>query len=225
MPEHTKTMTDDDREAQIRATPVSNDLRLADGREPDAWFLLRRLDEARAENADTQRTFDLMWKADQRAIKAWQDANPGNEMVWPDRAKLTTWLLERAALHDVLFADALASSASEAMARHQAERERDQARAEYDTVADERDEAIRALEVQSKRHDARVTELILAHLAEADRCAKIETAFLDLARTVSPGAYANAVAACHKASDEALGEVLALTQGRAVSEGTGNAPT
>jgi hypothetical protein len=39
-------------------------------------------------------TFDLMWAADQRAIKQWQEAT-GQDHIWPDRAKLTTWLLER----------------------------------------------------------------------------------------------------------------------------------
>jgi len=51
----------------------------------------------RAENAEVQGTLDRIWAADQRAIKAWQIANPGNELVWPDRAQLVGWLLDRAA--------------------------------------------------------------------------------------------------------------------------------
>ncbi len=46
--------------------------------------------EARAE---LQATFDLRWKADMRAIKAWQAAHPGKELVWPDHADLVVWLL------------------------------------------------------------------------------------------------------------------------------------
>ena len=49
-----------------------------------------------AEFRDLQRTFDLMWDADQRAIKRWQDAAPPGEdrsLIWPDRSKLTEWLL------------------------------------------------------------------------------------------------------------------------------------
>jgi hypothetical protein len=49
----------------------------------------------REELDDLQRTFDLMWAADMRAIKRWQAAHPGNDLTWPDRSKLTEWLLER----------------------------------------------------------------------------------------------------------------------------------
>jgi hypothetical protein len=45
--------------------------------------------------AELQRTFDLRWAADMRAIKRWQEAHPGNDLVWPDRADLVVWLLER----------------------------------------------------------------------------------------------------------------------------------
>jgi hypothetical protein len=55
--------------------------------------LLAVIDGLRDDQADLQRTFDLMWAADQRAIKLWQEANPGNDLVWPDRSKLTGWLL------------------------------------------------------------------------------------------------------------------------------------
>lgn len=45
--------------------------------------------------ADLQRTFDLRWKADMRAIKRWREAHPGNELVMPDHADLVVWLLEQ----------------------------------------------------------------------------------------------------------------------------------
>ena len=38
-------------------------------------------------------TFDLRWKADMRAIKRWQAAHPGNDLVWPDHADMVVWLL------------------------------------------------------------------------------------------------------------------------------------
>lgn len=44
---------------------------------------------------ELQRTFDLQWKADQRAIKCWQEAHPGNDLVWPDRADMVVWLMEK----------------------------------------------------------------------------------------------------------------------------------
>jgi len=54
------------------------------------------MNDAKCSNcADLQRTFDLRWKADQRAIKIWQEANPGNDLVWPDHADLVVYLLGR----------------------------------------------------------------------------------------------------------------------------------
>ncbi len=42
---------------------------------------------------EIQHVLDLQWNADMRAIKLWQEANPGNDHVWPDRGKLMLWLL------------------------------------------------------------------------------------------------------------------------------------
>lgn len=44
---------------------------------------------------DLKATFDLRWDADMRAIKRWQAAHPGNELVWPDHADMVIWLLEQ----------------------------------------------------------------------------------------------------------------------------------
>jgi hypothetical protein len=44
---------------------------------------------------ELQQSFDLRWKADMRAIKRWQEANPGKELVWPDHADLCVWLLDQ----------------------------------------------------------------------------------------------------------------------------------
>ena len=40
-----------------------------------------------------QQTFEIQWTADQRAIKMWQDAHPGNDHIWPDRCNMVVWLL------------------------------------------------------------------------------------------------------------------------------------
>lgn len=45
--------------------------------------------------ADLERSFDLRWNADMRAIKRWQAAHPGNDLVWPDHADLVVWLLDQ----------------------------------------------------------------------------------------------------------------------------------
>jgi hypothetical protein len=47
------------------------------------------------EHAETEALFDLRWKADRRAIEAWQAAHPGNEMVWPNHVDLVTWLMDQ----------------------------------------------------------------------------------------------------------------------------------
>lgn len=55
------------------------------------------LREAAAEIEQLNFTFDLQWEADQRAIKSWQAAHPGNDRVWPDRCCMVIWLMEQLA--------------------------------------------------------------------------------------------------------------------------------
>jgi len=43
---------------------------------------------------ELERTFAFRWDADMRAIKRWQAAHPGNDLVWPDHADMVVWLLE-----------------------------------------------------------------------------------------------------------------------------------
>lgn len=56
--------------------------------------LLSELQETKDDARDLQRTFDLRWKADRRATKLWQEAHPGNDLVWPDHADMVVWLME-----------------------------------------------------------------------------------------------------------------------------------
>lgn len=58
--------------------------------------LLSAVEQAQKERDELQATFDLRWEADMRAIKRWQEANPGNDLTWPDRADMVVWLLEQA---------------------------------------------------------------------------------------------------------------------------------
>jgi len=44
--------------------------------------------------AELKATFNIRWQADMRAIKQWQRAHPGNDLVWPDHADLVVWLTE-----------------------------------------------------------------------------------------------------------------------------------
>jgi hypothetical protein len=57
--------------------------------------LLDDLNSALAEVSEMQASSDLRWKADMRAIKRWQKAHPGNDLVWPDHADLCVWLMEQ----------------------------------------------------------------------------------------------------------------------------------
>lgn len=54
-----------------------------------------QLKEVTEERDELEQLFDLQWKADQRAIKRWQKAHPGNERIWPDRADMVVWLMEQ----------------------------------------------------------------------------------------------------------------------------------
>jgi hypothetical protein len=46
------------------------------------------------ELTDLQQTFELLWQAEQRGIKCWQQAT-GRHLTWPDTANFTLWLLRR----------------------------------------------------------------------------------------------------------------------------------
>lgn len=59
-------------------------------------FRIKAENEAlKTENKEYELVFDAQWAADQRAIKMWREANPGNDLVWPDGAKLSLWLMEQ----------------------------------------------------------------------------------------------------------------------------------
>ena len=50
------------------------------------------------EAAELEAIFDLEWQAD--AVARWREANPGNELVLPDRANMVVWLLDRLAAQE-----------------------------------------------------------------------------------------------------------------------------
>jgi hypothetical protein len=55
---------------------------------------LRALVAEAADELETfERSFELRWNADMRAIKRWQAAT-GRKLTWPDHADLCVWLLE-----------------------------------------------------------------------------------------------------------------------------------
>lgn len=62
--------------------------------------------EALKERNEMQLLFDMRWAASMRAIKGWQEAHPGNDLVWPDSAELDVWALEQADAAVTLLTDA-----------------------------------------------------------------------------------------------------------------------
>jgi hypothetical protein len=50
-------------------------------------------DKLRIEIKNWEDRFDRFWDAQMRGIKKWREANPDNEMIFPDMAYLTEWLL------------------------------------------------------------------------------------------------------------------------------------
>jgi len=61
---------------------------------PNCCIQAEEIDRLQAKNDAHQKTFDLTWKASMRGIKIWQEANPGNDLVWPDHGDLVAWLLQ-----------------------------------------------------------------------------------------------------------------------------------
>lgn len=59
---------------------------------PDGLWM-RHARELERENAELETTLKLVYDANQRGIKAWQQAHPDKAMVWPDQAKLVEWLV------------------------------------------------------------------------------------------------------------------------------------
>lgn len=58
---------------------------------PEDIHAIVALAEAGAEHVVS---FRLRWDADMRAIKRWQEAGEGRDLIWPDHADLVVWLLE-----------------------------------------------------------------------------------------------------------------------------------
>jgi DNA repair exonuclease SbcCD ATPase subunit len=67
--------------------------------------LEKQLADAQAEIEEYERSFETYYKGEMRAIKMWHDAG-GDENTWPDKGKLTIWLLEQLADRDKALAKA-----------------------------------------------------------------------------------------------------------------------
>ncbi len=85
----------DNQVAVKRALAVRADLPAHDGVRQLLAAETLRADEAVRERDEIQAVFDRMYAANIRGIEAWQAKHPGNDLVWPDHAKLVEWLLDQ----------------------------------------------------------------------------------------------------------------------------------
>ena len=78
--------------------------------------LEKDLEGAKEDRDELQAVFNQCLESDQRAIKTWQEAHPGKDLVWPDRTKVTVWLLEKGNAASARIAEL--EAALEDMAKH-----------------------------------------------------------------------------------------------------------
>lgn len=57
--------------------------------------LVQRNEELTSEVKEYTTVFDFSWNADRRAQRMWEEAHPDQPLVWPDKADMIVWLLER----------------------------------------------------------------------------------------------------------------------------------
>lgn len=76
----------------LRAGAAALSLQPVTGEGSPSQALRDRVAVLERERDELQEVFDSRWNADMRAIKRWQEANPGNDLVWPDHADLVLWL-------------------------------------------------------------------------------------------------------------------------------------
>lgn len=87
------------RAAGIGIVDLDRTRHLVDERVYESTLHRLHLAEARAtdlakEVEETNYVFDLTHAANQRAIKAWHAAHPGNDLVSPDHANMVEWLMD-----------------------------------------------------------------------------------------------------------------------------------
>ena len=51
--------------------------------------------------ADLEAVPALRWDANMRAIKRWQEAHPGNDLIWPNHADLCVWCIQRSLKYQI----------------------------------------------------------------------------------------------------------------------------
>lgn len=67
---------------------------------------------------DMETAIDQMHAADARAIRKWQTAHRGQQRIWPERQKLTTWLIDRAEHLESILARIVHQVTNEANGHH-----------------------------------------------------------------------------------------------------------
>jgi hypothetical protein len=57
------------------------------------WWARGEIEKLRARIAEQDYVLEMKWRAEDRAIKAWQEKT-GEHLTWPDQAKLVEWLMD-----------------------------------------------------------------------------------------------------------------------------------
>lgn len=57
--------------------------------------MVAELKQFRMEAAEEDQRLAMHWESDMRAIRMWQEANPGNDLTWPSNDRLCFWLMQQ----------------------------------------------------------------------------------------------------------------------------------
>lgn len=49
------------------------------------------IEELQEKLVEYEAIFDMMWKANMKAIQLWKKHHPGTDLVWPDMTKMMDW--------------------------------------------------------------------------------------------------------------------------------------
>lgn len=57
--------------------------------------MVAELKQFRMESAEEDQRLAVHWDSDMRAIRMWQEENPGNDLTWPSNDRLCFWLMQQ----------------------------------------------------------------------------------------------------------------------------------
>lgn len=84
--------TQKETELQERVNELKDKVRILNNMRVGNREVIKKLE---TEIVEQQKSFDLYHAAEMRAIKYWQEQHPESEHVWPDKTKMSVWLMDR----------------------------------------------------------------------------------------------------------------------------------